>query len=606
MKKKKAFLSIFVSLFLMMTAFGSFDTYAAEGDIVILYTNDVHCGIEDNIGYSGLALYKKQMEAEYEHVTLIDSGDAIQGAPIGTLSDGGYLVEIMNEVGYDMVIPGNHEFDYGMDRFLELSKEMECGYYSCNLTDLRTGETVFEPYKLIDYGNVQVAYVAVTTPESLTKSTPDAFQNDNGEYIYGFCEDEDGTALYQAVQTAVDEAKKEGADYVIGVCHLGQNGSTERWTSQAVIEATTGIDAVIDGHSHEEMAETVVKNKAGEPVLLTQTGTKLANIGKLTIGKNGELQTELVSMVKSAEGEISYEVVSGDTLCRIAKRALGSYDRWVEIYEANSEAIHDPNLIYPGMKLTIPDSNLMDEEGNAKDTQMAAFMDEIKAEYEESLKVVLGRSAYDLTTLDLKTGERAIRNANTNLGDLCADAFRYTLKTDIGMMNGGGIRGDIAKGDITYHDTLVVFPYGNMICAVEATGQQIKDALELGAMYYPEESGGFLHVSGLTYTIDSAVKSTVETDDKGNFIKVSGDYRVKDIMVGEKPLDLNAIYTVASHNYMLKSGGDGMSMFAGCKIVLDDVMTDVDVLSSYINESLGGTVGKEYENPMGQGRILVK
>lgn len=234
------------------------------------------------------------------------------------------------------------------------------------------------------------------------------------------------------------------------------------------------------------------------------------------------------------------------------------------------------------------------------------FIKNIQAQYNESLKVVLGHTDVALTVNNPETGQRAVRNAETNLGDLCADAFRYQLGTDIGLMNGGGIRADIAPGDITYNDTLSVFPFGNMCCAVEATGQQIKDALEMGASSYPQESGGFLHVSGLTFTIDSSIPSSVQMDEKGNFLGVSGAYRVTDIMVNGEPLDLNKTYTVASHNYMLKSGGDGMSMFNGTNVIQDDVMVDVDALSSYIEEKLGGNVGAEYADPKGQGRITIK
>ncbi len=584
---------------------GAVPTLAADGDIAVLYTNDVHCGIEDHIGYSGLALYQQQMESQYDYVTLVDAGDAIQGAPIGMLSDGGYLVDIMNYAGYDMAVPGNHEFDYGMERLLELSKQLDGGYYSCNLMDLRTGKTVFEPYKMMTYGDVQVAYIGVTTPESLTKSTPAYFQDEKGNYIYGFCEDESGKALYQAVQSAVDQARAEGADYVIGLFHLGANDVTERWSSAAVIGATTGIDAVIDGHSHEEIDSKMINNLAGESVLLTQTGTKLANIGKLVIEEDGDITAELIAAVDeetSVDAAAVYQVQKGDSLSKIAKQQLGAADLWDELYESNRDKIKNPNLIYPGMMLTMPTETNTGSQGTA----MTAFIDEIQAQYEESLKDVLGHSDYELTTLDVQTGERAIRNAETNLGDLCADAYRLVLGTDIGVMNGGGIRADLASGNITYNDTLNVFPYGNMICAVAATGQQIMDALEMGAMYYPEESGGFLQVSGLTYSIDSSVPSSVVTDEKGNFVKVEGTYRVQDIMVGDQPLALDKIYTLASHNYMLKSGGDGMNMFADCDIVLDDVMTDVEVLSTYINETLGGSVGDAYADPTGQNRITIK
>ena len=576
-----------------------------DQEIIILYTNDVHCGVTDNIGYAGLALYEKQMKEETPYVALVDAGDAIQGAPIGTLSEGGDIVSIMNQVGYDFAIPGNHEFDYGMDRLLELSDQLNCGYYSCNFTDLRTEESVFEPYKIMDFGQVQVAFVGATTPESFTKSTPKYFQDDSGNYIYGFCEDETGQALYSRIQETVDEARTAGADYVILVGHLGNAGITPRWASQAVVANTDGIDAVIDGHSHETVASTTLKNKDGEDVLLTQTGTKLADIGKMTIGTDGTITAELVDQVTGGEAGASYTVQKGDSLSRIAKRELGSYNLWNVIYEANRDQLSNPNVIRPGQVLTIPGSQTA-EDGKAEDPQTAQFIANIEAQFQETLNTVLATTSVDLTVNDPATGERRVRSGETNLGDLTADAYRYVLGAEIGFSNGGGIRDSIAAGNITYNDTLRVFPFGNMGCVAEVTGQQIKDALEMGARNYPEENGALQQVSGLTYTIDSSIPSSVQLDDKRNFVAVTGPYRVTDIMVNGEPLDLNRTYTLASHNYLLKDGGDGMTMFAGCNIVKDEVMADVDLLSAYVRDNLGGVVGEEYANPAGQGRIVIK
>ncbi len=597
-------LAMVVSVTAGVTTATEITAQAAEQDIVILYTNDVHCGVDDNIGYAGLALYKKEMQVQTPYVTLVDAGDAIQGAPIGTLSDGGYIIDIMNQVGYDFAIPGNHEFDYGMPCFLELSGKLNCGYYSCNFTNLATGAPVFAPYKMMDYGDTQVAFVGVSTPESFTKSTPTYFQDANGNYIYGFCEDESGQALYNQVQVTVDAANAQGADYVILVGHLGNEGVSGQWSSEAVIKNTNGIDAVIDGHSHETYDKTF-PNKDGEQIVVTQTGTKLKNIGKMTIKPDGTITTEMVNTVPDA-GFTTYTVQKNDSLSKIAKKTLGSSQAWTIIYNANKDKIKKPNLITAGMVLTIPGGAAATEDGKFVDAAADAYIKQIQAQYSESLKTVLGSTSVDLTIKDPATGERAVRSAETNLGDLCADAYRYQLGADIGLMNGGGVRDSIAAGTITYNDTLKVFPFGNMGCVVEATGQQIKDALEMASKDCPTENGGFLQVSGLTYTVDTSIPSSVKVDEKGNFQGVSGAYRVTDIKVGEEPLDVNKTYTVASHNYMLKSGGDGMVMFNGSKVVKDDVMVDVDVLSSYISEKLGGVVGEEYANPAGQGRIIIK
>ena len=606
--RKKRFVSLWLvlAMLLSLTTGMSLTAMAAEQEIVVLYTNDVHCGVDDKIGYAGLSLYKKQMQQQTPYVTLIDAGDAVQGAPIGTLSEGGYLIDIMNQVGYEFAVPGNHEFDYGMPRFLELAKALNCGYYSSNFMDLRTGSPVFAPYKMFTYGDTKVAFLGISTPESFTKSTPAYFQDANGEYIYGFCEDETGQKLYAQVQAGVDAARAEGADYVIAVGHLGENGTTDRWTSSRVIGNTTGINVLIDGHSHETVASATVKNRDGADVILTQTGTKLANIGKLTIHTNGTVTTELVSQVTAtAAGGRSYTVKAGDSLNRIAKRELGSYDRWNEIYQANRDKLRDPDILRVGMVLTIPGTEAITDD-KAVDYETDQYIKGIQNQYNETLKVVLGKTEVELTVNDPATGKRAVRSAETNLGDLCADAYRLVLGADIGFANGGGIRASIASGNITYNDTLTVFPFGNMGCVAEVSGQKIKDALEMASSNCPEESGGFLQVSGLTYTIDTSVESSVKVDDKGNFLSVDGAYRVTDIKVGNEPLDLNKTYTVASHNYMLKSAGDGMTMFAGSKIIRDEVMVDVDILSAYIRNNLGGTVGAEYLNPAGQGRITVK
>lgn len=540
---KKQILTLSAAAF--MAALTCQTAFALDHDVVILHTNDTHCGIEENMGYAGLVWYENQMKEETPYVTLVDAGDAIQGAPVGTLSEGEYLVQIMNKAGYDFAVPGNHEFDYGMEKLLGLSARLDCGYSACNFVNLPSKTQVFAPYRIMEYDDIQVAFVGVATPESITKSTPAYFQDQFGRYRFSFCEDETGEALYSQVQSAVDQARGEGADYVIMVGHLGDNGITEKWSSRSVIANTTGIDAAIDGHSHEVCVENV-PNENGEMVVLTQTGTKFANIGKLTITTDGQIQASHVSTVTDAEG--------------------------------------DP----------------------AKDAEMESFINGIKSQYEESLKVVLGRTDVDLMDKDPETGLRAVRKAETNLGDLCADASRYMMDADIGFMNGGGIRAGIEAGDITYEDALSVFPYGNMICMAEVSGQKIKDALEMGVKNYPEESGGFIHVSGLTYTVDSSVPSSVVLDEKRNFVSVGGEYRVRDIYVGEEPLDVNRTYTLASHNYWLKSGGDGMSMLMGCPILKDETMVDVDTITSYISEYLGGTVGEEYKDPRGQGRITIK
>ena len=600
--------SLLLTLFVaagILGGMGSLQSLAADQDIVILFTNDIHCGVNDNIGYAGVALYKKEMLKETPYVTLVDAGDAVQGAPLGTLSEGEDIVAIMNEMGYEFVIPGNHEFDYKMPQFMRLASLLNCGYYSANFTDA-SGNRIFAPYKLFQYGDTKLAMVGVTTPESFTKSTPVYFQDEAGNYIYGFSEDETGEKLYAAVQDAVDSARNEGAEIVILVGHLGRNYVTERWSSESVLANTTGIDAMIDGHSHEEYT-TTVKNKNGEDVLLAQTGTKLQSLGKLVISPDDSIRAELIREIPAAQ-ELSgtYVVQRGDSLSKIAKRELGDEAAWRELYHLNRSRIKDPDRIPTGLQLTLPGSSVVNEAGRNIDPATQDFINSIESQFNETLKTVIGQSSVDLTVNDPDTGLRAIRSRETNLGDLTADAYRAVTGADVAFSNGGGIRSDIPAGQITYRDALNVFPFGNSVCMVEATGQQIRDALEMGVRNLPEETGGFQQVSGMSFTVDTSIPSGVELDEKGNFVRVNGSYRVQDLMIGGKPVDLSAVYKVASHNYMLLSGGDGMTMFAGCNVLMRDITTDVDALYTYINQDLGGVIGEEYADPRGQGRITIR
>lgn len=515
----------------------------SEDDIVILYDNDAHCAID---GYAKVAELKDEMEAKTDYVTLVSSGDFIQGGLAGALSKGEWIVDIMNATGYDIVTLGNHEFDFQLDQLFKLVKSLDAKVVSCNFKDLVKDKSIYDPYKIVKYGDKKIAFVGISTPESITKSTPTYFQNEKGEYIYGFCNDTTGEALYACVQKAVNQARKQGADYVVAIAHLGTEGSTEYWSSTAVVKNTTGIDVMLDGHSHSTFESDIVKNEEGKEVIVSQTGTKFENIGKLVITKDGKISTELVSL----------ETYTG------------------------------------------------------QDEEVAALVEKVTAEQEKQTGKVIGKTKVDLTTLDPVTGNRAVRSSETNLGDFCADALRTVLDADIAVMNGGGIRADIPTGDITYANFVSVYPWGNMACAIEVTGQQLKDALELGAMNFPNESGGFLQVSGIKYKINSKIASSVTVDEEGLFKGVEGKYRVKKIKIYNEEtgkyekLNLNKTYTLAGINYTLKSCGDGFTMFKGSKVVKDDVAVDCEVLITYVTDYLAGTVGEEYAKP--QGRIKIK
>ena len=542
MLKRFLILSLALMMALSGLALAEEADAAASNGVVILYTNDVHCAIDTNIGYAGVAAYEKAYEDAGYDVLLVDCGDAVQGAAVGTLSTGEYIVDIMNEVGYDVATIGNHEFDYGMDRFNELVEMAEYPYVSANFTDLE-GNTILSPYAVLEAGGYSIAFVGASTPETFSKSTPTYFQDEEGNFIYSFCGGNDGADLYAAVQAAVDDARAEGADYVVVLSHLGTEASSVPFTSTDLIANTSGIDVVLDGHSHSVWEMEIEQNKDGEDVVMSSTGTQLTALGSLTIDAEGNLATQL-----------------------------------------HTETIF-------------------------QDDETAAFIDGIEAQYADTLATVVATSDVDLTIYDPTETDadgnpiRLIRSQETNLGDLCADAYRAISGADIAFVNGGGIRDSIPAGDITYEQIIAVHPFGNALCVVEATGQEILDALEMSVRHVPDETGGFLQVSGLTFEVNTSVESSVVVDDADMFVEVAGDRRVQNVLVGGEPIDPEATYTLASHNYMLKSGGDGYTMFADNVLLQDEVMLDNQVLINYITESLGGVVGEEYSDPYGQGRI---
>ena len=548
MKRGIVYLLLFT---LIVSCFGGCSANNGN-DIIVLFTNDVHCGIKEDIGYAGLAAYKKNIQAKTPYTLLVDCGDSVQGDVIGTVSKGEYPAEIMKSMGYDLAVPGNHEFDYGIERLAELMELSGAEYLACNLDYSGERENVIDgikPYSIKEFGKIRIAFIGICTPETITSSTPTVFMDGNGEFVYDFCGGADGAELYERVQQTVDDCREKGADYVIALAHLGTDESSVPFRSIDVIENTSGIDAVLDGHSHSVIPCQVLQNKSGDDVLLSSTGTKLNNIGQLVITTSGNITVGLISD-------------------------------------------------YPH-----------------KDTETAAYIEELQSRFSADMERPVAKSDGELSITE--NGIRVVRSRETGIGNLCADAFRAAANADIALINGGGIRADLLAGEITYGDILSVMPYGNSLCCVKARGQEILDALEAASRdVQPEisdgenavgENGGFLQVSGLKYTVDTSIKSTVELGENGMFLSVGNARRVKDVSVLENgqytPIILDKTYTVASHNYLIKEGGDGLNMFMDNELVIDEGMLDNQVLITYINDWLSGTIDDSCGKT--QGRITV-
>lgn len=503
--------------------------------IVILYENDVHCAVE---GYAKMAGVKNEFKKQTPYVSVVSCGDFAQGDVIGTLSEGGSIVAIMNQVGYDVVVLGNHEFDYGFYVMEELVSQLKSQVLSCNFIDLKTNKTVFEPYTIKEYGPTKVAYIGVMTPETLTSVSPCEFMDAAGKMQYDFCAD----SLYRQVQKNVDAARNDGAHYVVVLAHLGDELLDKSMpTSMSLIAQTHGIDVVLDGHAHHTIVDTLIANNQNQMVHLSSTGSNFRNIGKLSIAPDNTLSLQLFPV---------------DTL-------------------------------------------------TAVDDSVKALVDTLKNHTLVFGQERIGRTPFSLIANDAQ-GNRIVRKKETNLANFCTDAFRIMLDTDIALINAGGIRDNIAAGDITYNDLLRVFPFNNTVCIATLTGKQLVDVLEYSTRYLPKESGGLLHVSGLRYIVmENECPAPIVYDENNLFVALaSKSERLDRIEIWDKqaqryvPIKMNKEYTIAAFDYHIKKmGGNGILRNAVLK--QDKMNMDVDVLSAYLF-SLNGCVPAKYAKPEGR------
>lgn len=549
--------------------------FGDKADVTILYTNDVHTYIDNKSPkptYAAIAALKKSIEDTGRDVLLVDAGDHIQGTAYGSMDDGATIIELMNEAGYDLATPGNHEFDYGMARAKAVLREADFPYVSCNWVDLRTGFNVLPSVKFFFVGGRKIAFVGVTTPETFTKSTPAYFMNDaQTKYIYDILGGEDGQKLYDAVQKAIDKAEFWGADTIIGLGHLGVDPSSSPWTSEEVIAHTHGFTAFIDGHSHTVMANKQVTDASGKAVTLTQTGSYFKNIGKMTVGADGTITTELIDTYEGLDAAVA-----------------ATASNWIS-------AVDDmlgEEIAVGDQKFYINDPATGKRRIRSGETNLGDFVADGIYTYFNEIE---------------------------------------ELHCDIAIMNGGGIRTDVEAGPWSFKTCKTVSPFGNVACLMSVTGQQIQDALEFGARFAGsegKENGGFLQVAGARYTIHTGTPNTVQTDDKNVWTGSATTPRVSNVEIYDKttgtyqPLDPNATYALAGMNYTLRNLGDGFAMFDGATLIKDYVSEDYLVMSSYAamfggvdanglphlasaNSPLADYPGYllNYENPYGAGRI---
>jgi 2',3'-cyclic-nucleotide 2'-phosphodiesterase (5'-nucleotidase family) len=525
----------------------------SSDDIIILHLNDVHCGVNDNIGYDGFVLYRDELYEKYPNIISVDVGDHIQGGTLGSISDGSAIINIMNKVGFDVAILGNHEFDYGIDQLSKLGETITSKYISSNFCYKKNKTSIFNPYKIIEKGGKKIAFIGVLTPLTFSKTYLSTLRDSNGDAIYDFLTDNNTQELYDRVQEIVNKVRREEeADYVILLTHIGME--LEQYTSDGLLLKIKNVDAVLDGHTHL-IYNITSKDKNNKDIHISQTGTKLQSIGKLIIKTNGEISSEIIQVIPEPSDKTN-----------AIKLTRGGKEIWVN-----------------------------------KD--MNNFINDIFSQYEAELNILYGSSEYDLAIRPEGTTDSHFiycRYQECTVGNLLADAFKSAGNSDGAIVNGGGVRSSINKGKLTRSQIMAVAPFFNNLIVKMLPGQCILDALEFGVSKHPTSSGGFPQVSGISYDIDTSLNSKVETDSQGLFLKITGKRKVTNVKINGEEIDPNKNYSISMSDF-IGNGGDGYTMMAKYEVFKEGLLTDTDAIAYYIKNDLKGIIPAEYKNF--QGRI---
>lgn len=518
-------------------------------DIAIIHVNDVHCGLNETIGYDGFVLYRNELKKKYKYVITVDVGDHVQGGTLGSISLGMAMIDIMNKVEFDVAILGNHEFDYGVEQLNKFQERLVNKYVCANFYFRRNHTRILDPYKIITCGDKNVAFIGVVTPLTMSKTYLSTIKDENGDLLYDFLANND--EMYKEVQNVINELKNK-ADYIILLTHIGM--TIEEYTSDGLLSKLEGVTAVLDGHTHKIYNVTSF-DKNGNAIHIAQTGTKLQTVGTLILKSDNTIISETID-----------EIPEPSDTTNAIKIFRAKKDRWV-------------------------------------DKEMKEFLDSMWAEYETELNLVVGKCDFDIFIRPENTTDSHYvycRTQECALGDLAADAIKHMGNGETCIINSGSIRNNMRKGTLTKGAIIEILPFYENIVVKEITGQALLDALEFGVSKLPNPSGSFPQVSGITYDIDPSINSSVLTDESGIFLNVTGERRVSNVKINGKKLDLNKNYNITLREYMA-SGGDGYSMFAKYEVINESLITETDSLVQYIQTVLKGEIPEEYKEV--QGRI---
>lgn len=488
------------------------------GHIVILHTNDVHGGIA---GYAKLAAVKESYTASGAYTLLVDAGDYIQGDPTVSASQGKTAIELMNSTGYDAATVGNHEFDYGYANLKTISAQANFPILAANVQ--YNGATAFDSHTIFTAANgKKIGVFGLETPETATKAHPAKIQ---GVTFVG------GQDMMKLAQTEVDTLKAAGCDYVICLGHLGIDAESTGNRSIDVLNAVTGIDVFIDGHSHSTLeqikAATNGTGKVGN-AYLTSTGTKLANVGVVDIAPDGTITTSNVPL---------------DTL-------------------------------------------------TAENADTAAVIRRIQQQIDADYGAVFAQSEVQLNgeKAQVRTGETNLGDLITDA--MLWQAGTLGEKVDAAISNGGGIRASLSVGGLTKKDINTVLPFGNTLYLVKLTGAQLLEALEASTCSLPESIGAFPQVSGIEYTVNTGAKfSSTENYPGSTYGKPNAVNRVTIQSVGGAAFDPAETYTIVTNDF-LGAGGDTYYTFKSSPVGYDTGVPLDEVLMDYITAQCKGTITK--------------
>ena len=546
----KKIISLLVIILILLTSCQKQEAKQSE-DIYIVFTSDVHCGVDENFTFASLKAYVNELESKHNDVLLVDCGDFLQGGTLGSLSKGEYVVELMNKMGYDLVTYGNHEFDYGMEQLSKLIKEMDFETVASNVAYTGTKENVFKDvpeYIIKEINGIKIGFIGILTPQSLTSSTP-VFFKENDEFVYDFYSKNEGRDLFEKVQGVVDEVRKQGAKYVIALSHLGSDDKSGPYNSIALVANTAGIDVILDGHSHSIIVENKYPNKNGEDVILSSVGTKLEEVGTLIIDTEGNMTTLHMAEYANKDQEMENEVAAVYARINdILAQPLGTNE--YPLYVNDDE----------GIRMV-----------RSRETNCGDFV-------ADAYRYVMG----------------------TQIAAINSGGVRANVPEGVITYN------DLFAITPFQNHVASVYATGQQILDDLEVGCRKTEKLYKFDGNAVGENGGFRQVSGLKFTIDTSIESAVIMDENNIFAGFSSDARrIKDVYVLEGdeyvPLEKDKIYTVASTDYVLFGSGDGNSIYSTSEPIVASGMSDVEALKQYFSE-VG--IGEQYKTI--QDRIIIK